>query len=115
MRKAVLKLTNWRDAAFVPYLLANSAIDLLNDIFITKGQGSFKWYETVKRILVAVGNPPIAVADNNAATAMGARPPRPGSDPVTPLARVRRVPAQTPFPLLLEYSGRPTLFTQHPS
>lgn len=88
MRKAVLKLTNWRDAAFVPYLLANSAIDLLNDIFITKGQGSFKWYETVKRILVAVGNPPIAVADNNAATAMGARPPRPGSDPVTPLARV---------------------------
>lgn len=88
MQKAVLKLTNWRDAAFVPYLLANSTIDLLNDIFITKGQGSFKWYETVKRILTAVGNPSVAVADSNAATAMGARPPRPGSDPVTPLARV---------------------------
>jgi hypothetical protein len=88
MQKAVLKLTNWRDAAFVPYLLANSTIDLLNDIFITKGQGAFKWYETVKRILTAVGNPSIAVADSNAATAMGARTPRSGSDPVTPLARV---------------------------
>lgn len=88
MQKAVLKLTNWREPAFVPYLLANSTVDLLNDIFITKGQGSFKWYETVKRILTAVGNPSIAVADSNAATAMGARTPRPGSDPVTPLARV---------------------------
>lgn len=88
MQKAVLKLTNWREPAFVPYLLVNSTVDLLNDIFITKGQGSFKWYETVKRILTAVGNPSIAVADSNAATAMGARPPRPGSDTVTPLARV---------------------------
>ena len=88
LQKAVLKLTNWREPAFVPYLLANSTVDLLNDIFITKGQGSFKWYETVKRILTAVGNPSIAVADSNAATAMGARPPSPGSDPVTPLARV---------------------------
>lgn len=88
MRKAVLRLTNRRDTAFVPYLLTNSAIDLLNDIFITKGQSSFKWYETVKRILVAVGNPSIAVADKSAATAMGAKAPRPGSGPVTPLARV---------------------------
>lgn len=87
-RKAVLKLFNWRESAFFPYLLANSTIDLLNDIFITKGQGSFKWYETAKAILSAVGNPSIAVADSNAAVAMGARPPRTGSDPVTPLARV---------------------------
>lgn len=85
---AVLKLTNRRDPAFVPYLLANSTTDLLNDIFITKGQSSFKWYETVKQILTSVGNPSIAMADSNAATAMGARTPRPGSDPVTPLARV---------------------------
>lgn len=87
-RKAVLKLSNWREAAFFPYLRANSTIDLLNDIFITKGQGAFKWYETAKNILTTVGNPSLAVADSNAATAMGARPPRPGTDPVTPLARV---------------------------
>ena len=37
MQKAVLKLTNWREPGFVPYLLANSTVDLLNDIFITKG------------------------------------------------------------------------------
>lgn len=88
MRKAVLKLTNWRDAAFAPYLLANSTVDLLNDVFITKGQGSFKWYDTVKEILKAVGNPSIATADSNAAKAMGATPPRVGSDPVTPLSRI---------------------------
>lgn len=87
-RKAVLKLDNWREAAFVPYLLTNSTIDLLNDIFITKGQSSFKWYETVKRILVAVGNPSIAAPDSNAATAMGARSARAGTALVTPLARV---------------------------
>ncbi|UZR28067.1 DEAD/DEAH box helicase [Methylococcus mesophilus] len=87
-RKAVLNLSNWREAAFFPYLRDNSTIDLLNDIFITKGQGSFKWYETAKNILTTVGNPSLAVADSNAATAMGARPPRPGTDPVTPLARV---------------------------
>jgi hypothetical protein len=86
--KAVLKLFNWREAAFFPYVLANSTIDLMNDIFITKGQGAFKWYETAKDILSTVGNPPIAVADRNAAVAMGAKSPRPGSDPVTPLARI---------------------------
>lgn len=87
-RKAVLKLSNWREAAFAPYLLANSTVDLLHDIFITKGQGSFKWYETVKKILVSVGNPSIAVADRNAATAMGANAARPGTAAITPLARI---------------------------
>lgn len=87
-RKAVLRLTNRRDTTFVPYLLAHSSIDLLNDVFITKGRSSFKWYETVKEILKAVGNPSIATADGNAATAMGATTPRVGSDPVTPLSRI---------------------------
>lgn len=87
-RKAVLRLSNWREPAFFPYLLANSTIDLMNDIFITKGQGSFKWYETAKEILIAVGNPAIAIADGNAAAAMGAKSPRAGTDTVTPLARV---------------------------
>lgn len=86
--KAVLKLSNWREPAFFPYLLANSTIDLMNDIFVTKGQGSFKWYETAKEILTAVGNPSIAVADGNAAVAMGVGTPRTGTDAVTPLARV---------------------------
>ncbi|HCW0287913.1 TPA: AAA family ATPase [Pseudomonas aeruginosa] len=88
MRKAVLKLTNWREATFAPYLLANSTVDLLNDIFITKGQGSFKWYEAVKKILASVGNPSIAIADRNAANAMGANAARPGTAAITPLARI---------------------------
>lgn len=87
-RKAVLKLSNWRDAAFAPYLLANSTVDLLNDVFITKGQVSFKWYETVKKILASVGNPTIAVADRNAATAMGANAGKSGTAAITPLARI---------------------------
>ena len=87
-RKAVLKLTNWRESFFFTYLVANSTIDLLNNVFITKGQGSFKWYETVKNILSSVGNPSIAVADSNAAKAMGAKLPISGSDAVTPLARI---------------------------
>ncbi len=86
--KAVLILTNRCELAFFSYLLANSTIDLMNDIFITKGQSSFKWYETAKDILSAVGNPPIAAPDSNAAIAMGARPSRPGTDSLTPLARV---------------------------
>lgn len=87
-RKAVLKLTNWREAVFASYLLDNSTVDLLNDIFITKGQGSFKWYETIKKILAYVGNPAIAVADRNAVTAMGANAARPGTAAMTPLARI---------------------------
>jgi len=88
-RKAVLKLSNWREPTiFFPYLLANSTVDLMNDIFITKGQGVFKWYDIAKNILGAVGNPSIANPDKNAAVAMGAKVPRPGTDTVTPMARV---------------------------
>lgn len=87
-RKAIVRLSNWRDNQFVPYLLANSTVDLMNDIFITKGQSTFKWYEKSKEILGLVGNPSIAVADQNAATAMGMKISAPGSDPITPAARV---------------------------
>lgn len=87
-RKAVLKLYNWQDTAFFPYLRAHLAVDLLNDIFITKGQGPFKWHEQVKKILGDVGNPSIATADSNAAAAMGSKVKGAGSSPVTPLARV---------------------------
>lgn len=87
-RRAVLRLSNWREPAFFPYLLSNSTVNLMNDIFITKGQGTFKWFKTATEILKMVGNPAIAVADSNAAAAMGIRPPKTGSAPVTPLARV---------------------------
>ena len=87
-RKAIVKLTCWRDAYFVPYILKNSSIDLLNNIFVTKGQNSFKWYEKVRDLLLAVGNPSIATPDSNAAIAMGAKPSKRGADPITPLAQV---------------------------
>ncbi|ENK8040869.1 ATP-binding protein [Salmonella enterica] len=87
-RKAILKLTCWRDAYFVPYILNNSSIDLLHDIFVTKGQNYFKWYEKVRDLLLAVGNPSIAVPDCNAAIAMGAKPSKRGVDSITPLAQV---------------------------
>lgn len=87
-RKALVKIHNWHDPKLFPYLLKNSSIDLMNDVFITKGKGTFKWYDTVKAILKAVGNPPIAVADVNAANAMGAAPQSPGTDSITPLSQV---------------------------
>ncbi|PPK72540.1 AAA domain-containing protein [Methylobacter tundripaludum] len=88
-RKAIVRLSNWRDNQFIPYLLANSTTDLMNDIFITKGQSTFKWHEKSAQILLQVGNPSIAVADRNAANAMGmVKIPSPGSDSITPIARV---------------------------
>lgn len=87
--KAVVKLSNWRDNAFVPYLLANSTTSLIDQVFITKGQSPFKWFETSRKILLAVGDPPIAVPDAKAADAMGMKgPASPGTDPITPIAKV---------------------------
>ncbi|HEI9751837.1 TPA: AAA family ATPase [Acinetobacter baumannii] len=87
-RKATLHLSNWHESTFWPYLFGHSSIDFMNDIFITKGQVSFKWYEKVQDIFRAIGNPPIAIADQNAAIAMGATAANTGSDPVTPPSRV---------------------------
>ena len=87
-RNAVLSIFNRKQTNFFQLLVANSPIDFMNDVFITKGQSSFKWYEKVKNILSLVGNPSIAVADTNAAHAMGAKPAKSGKDVVTPLARV---------------------------
>lgn len=86
-KKAVLELTS-QDSNFFHYLLANGSIDLLNNIFVIKGSGVFKWYEIVTKILRAVGNPHIAIADENAVAAMGIKRPRPGTDPVTPIANI---------------------------
>jgi hypothetical protein len=92
-RRAIVRFSSWNDAFFAPYLFTHSTIDLLNDVFVTKGLSAFKWFETVKEILSAVGNPSIAVADPNAAIAMGAAQTAPGNDPVSPLARVLWAPA----------------------
>lgn len=92
-RQATVSFSSWNDPLFVPYLFTHSTVDLLNDVFVTKGLISFKWFETVRDILVAVGNPSIAVADPNAARAMGATPAAPGNAPVTPLAQILWEPA----------------------
>lgn len=41
-----------------------------------------------QKILASVGNPSIAIADRNAANAMGANAARPGTAAITPLARI---------------------------
>ncbi len=87
-RKATVRLYSFRDPSFVSYLLSYSQVDLLNDVFVMKGQSSFKWYEKSEEILKRVGNPPIATADVNAAAAMGMQPGNPGTSATTPLARV---------------------------
>lgn len=87
-RSAVIRFSHRNDANFVAYLLANSAFDLMNDVFITKGQSSFKWFDISKSILAQVGNPSIATPDLNAASAMGMQPSNSGNDAVTPIARI---------------------------
>lgn len=87
-RKATVRFSNYRDPHFASYVVANAAVDLLSDVFITKGQVAFKWYERVLQILKEVGNPAIASPDLNAAASMGLAAIPPGADLVTPAARV---------------------------
>jgi hypothetical protein len=87
-RKATIRFSSFRDPAFVPYILAHSQVDLLNDVFVMRGQAVFKWYEKSREILLEVGNPPIATPDLNSAAAMGMQPGSPGTSTVKPLARV---------------------------
>ena len=88
-RKARVRLFHWREQTWFPYLVSNSQIDLLNDVFITKGISTFKWHDICSNILSSVGTPPIATPDLNAARTMAAVPPqRRGTDPTTPIASV---------------------------
>lgn len=90
-RRAVIRLRNYREPRFFQYLVAHGTVDLLNDVFVTKGQSTFKWYEKSLSILRCIADPPIATPDAGAVRAMGydrTRLPRPGSDPITPAARV---------------------------
>ena len=87
-RKATVRFSNWRDTLFGPYFLAHCSVDLMNDIFVTEGQSTFKWYEKTAEILRQVGNPPIAVPDQNAAIAMGMQASAAGSSAIKPIAGV---------------------------
>jgi AAA domain len=87
-RKAIIKFGNWRDAAFIPYLFQYSSFDLMHDVFILRSQTAFKWFEKSGAILKQVGNPPIASADINAATAMGMQPQPAGIHAITPISQV---------------------------
>ncbi|WP_432734488.1 DEAD/DEAH box helicase [Maridesulfovibrio sp. FT414] len=88
-RKARLHIGNWKESSFFDYLVTNSSVSLLNDIFVTKGKSTFNWAEISRAILQEVGNPPIAVADPNAAVAMAkSKIPKPGKSNIVPAAYV---------------------------
>lgn len=90
--KARVQFTCYREPQLIPYLMANSSVDLLTNVFLleAKKPSNFNWGRFSTEILREVGNPPIAVPDKNAADAMGIAlsSRRGGKDPVTPLARV---------------------------
>jgi hypothetical protein len=85
------------DPLLVPYLIANASTSLLNDVFLvaSKSPAVFNWANYAGKILEAVGQPKIAVADPNAAKAMGIRPAVKRASPSveTPPARVLWDPA----------------------
>jgi hypothetical protein len=89
---AHVALSSPNEPQLVPYLLQHGSVDLLNDVFLleAKKPKGFNWSESVRPILTAIGNPPMANADANAARVMGINPrsSRGGSDPVMPPARV---------------------------
>jgi hypothetical protein len=91
-RIARLQFSSFGDPQFVPYLFANSTVDLLNDVFISdsKSPAGFNWGSTSAGILDEIGEPRIATPDPNAQRAMGIRPRRAGgpASPVTPAAEV---------------------------
>ena len=83
---------NCRDPLLLPYLLANASVNLLTDVFLLedKKPNAFDWTGTSRDILVEIGNPPIAIPDQNAANAMAITPRsrRGGTSPITPVSRV---------------------------
>ncbi len=90
--RARVQLVCELEPRLVPYLVANSTENLLHDVFLLepKKPKFFNWSRFSQEILKEVGNPPIAVPDPNAASAMGIAPSarRGGRDPVKPIARV---------------------------
>lgn len=90
--KATVALSHPREPNLVRYLIQNSVVDLLSDIVLleAKKPSYFDWSETSSRLLTEIGNPSIAIPDQNAADAMGISPTsrRGGRDPISPAARV---------------------------
>lgn len=92
---AQVEISCRREPNLVPYLMQNSAIPLLNDIFLVEAKKPklFNWAEHSQPILQAIGNPRIAVPDPNAARAIGGTPvARRTYDAETPAARVLWAP-----------------------
>ncbi|MEM9214714.1 MAG: AAA domain-containing protein [Cyanobacteria bacterium P01_F01_bin.150] len=93
-RKAKIKLLYDQDPSFIPFLLKESTENLLTDVFLleSKKPSYFNWEITSRKILKAIGNPPIAKADSNAANAMGLKASsklrRGGTDTLTPAAQI---------------------------
>ncbi|MBB2932788.1 AAA domain-containing protein [Paraburkholderia silvatlantica] len=96
-RRARVQLRVKNEPLFVPYLIANASVPLLDDVFLVEGKKPklFNWAEHSAPILEGIGTPRIAVPDNNAAVAMGISPSarRGGSSLETPAARVLWNPA----------------------
>ncbi|AIM43892.1 hypothetical protein U875_24980 [Pandoraea pnomenusa 3kgm] len=91
-QKARVQLDCSSEPDLIPYLIANSSVNLLNEVFLleTKKPKIFNWSKSSHDILKEVGNPSIALPDPNAANAMGILPAarRGGRDPIKPIARV---------------------------
>lgn len=88
---ARVTMTNWRDPAFIPYLLQYSTEDLLDQVFLLESKRPAGWDWSIRStaLLQAIAIPPIEWPDPNAAAAMGtAVRVRRGTDPITPVARV---------------------------
>lgn len=90
--RATVAIECFREPLLVSYLLANSKVNLLTDVFLleAKKPKNFDWSRTSNEILKEIGNPAIAVPDQNAANAMGISPSarRGGADPISPVANV---------------------------
>jgi hypothetical protein len=90
--KAIVEFSCYQDPALTSYLFGNSTIGLLNDVFLmeNKSPSGFDWTRISTKILKEIGNPSVAVADNNAANAMGIKPNarKGGTGPITPVARL---------------------------
>lgn len=92
---AQVEISCRREPNLVQYLMRNSSISLLNDIFLVEAKKPrlFNWAEHSQPILQAIGSPRIAVPDPNAARAIGGTPAaRRAYDAETPAARVLWAP-----------------------
>jgi hypothetical protein len=89
--RARVRISCNKEPGLVPYLIANGRFPFLDNVFLVEAKkpAKFNWAEHSRPILEAIGNPRIALADPNAARAMGINAPaRGGTSAETPAARV---------------------------